>query len=83
MYNERMMVEKITIRHTTSSKTGAYPMGEGMIFLSDTLQPLEQTDAFRNFSLESYQTWKEERLKDPRPLRANEPVAYFQFDENL
>jgi hypothetical protein len=35
--DSRMMVEKVTIRTQTSSKTGAYPLGEGMIFLSDTM----------------------------------------------
>ena len=37
MYHERMFIDKITIRNTISSKTGAYPMGEGMIFMSDTM----------------------------------------------
>lgn len=58
-------------------------MGEGMIFLSDTLQPFDQTDAFNKFTLQDYNQWKDQRMKDPRPLRANEPVAYFQLDENL
>jgi hypothetical protein len=33
----RMQVDKVTIRTLLSSKTGAYPLGEGMIFLSDTM----------------------------------------------
>lgn len=44
-------------------------MGEGMIFLSDTLQPHEQTDAFNKFTLNDYNEWKKERAKDLRPLR--------------
>lgn len=44
-------------------------MGEGMIFLSDTLQPHEQTDAFNKFTLNDYTEWKKERAKDLRPLR--------------
>ena len=73
----RIQVDRVTIRTPLNSQTGAYPMGEGMIFLSDTLQPQEQTDAFNKFTLNDYTEWKKERLKDLRPLRQNEPVAYF------
>ena len=52
-------------------------MGEGLIFLSDTLQPLEVASAFRKMDLDMYNKWKEEREKDARPLRSCEPVAYF------
>jgi hypothetical protein len=37
MNGERITLEKVTITTQTSSKSGAYPMGEGMIFLSDTI----------------------------------------------
>jgi hypothetical protein len=47
----RMNIQKVTIRTLANSKTGAYPLGEGMIFLSDTLQPFDQIDAFRKFTL--------------------------------
>ena len=79
----KIMIEKITLRTLTISKTGAYPLGEGMIFLSDTLQPFEQLDAFNKFTLADYNAWKVDRAKDLRPMRANEPVAYFQCDENV
>jgi len=78
--NDRMNVSKISIRTPFTSKTGAYPLGEGLIFLSDTIQPFEQTDTFSYFTVKDYQVWKKERMKDPRPLRPNEPVAFFQFD---
>lgn len=78
-----MFVDKITIRTLLSSKTGAYPLGEGLIFLSDTLQPLEQVSAFTKFTHQDYNEWKKDRLKDSRPMRANEPAAYFEFDENV
>lgn len=35
--SKRILIDKITIRTPLSSQTGAYPLGEGMIFLSDTL----------------------------------------------
>jgi hypothetical protein len=35
--DQRMNIDKITIRTLLNSKTGAYPLGEGMIFLSDTM----------------------------------------------
>ena len=34
---KRIHVHKVTVRTPFSSLTGAYPLGEGMIFLSDTL----------------------------------------------
>jgi hypothetical protein len=55
---KRMIVDKVTISTPLTSKTGAYPLGEGMIFLSDTLQPFEQTDAFSKFTLKEYTDWK-------------------------
>lgn len=35
--DSRILVDKVTIRTLHTSKTGAYPLGEGMIFLSDTM----------------------------------------------
>lgn len=52
--NERIFVEKISIRTPTVSKSGAFPMGEGLIFLSDTLEHFENTDIFKSFKLEDY-----------------------------
>ena len=37
MDGEQMTVQKITIRVPQNTKTGVYPCGEGLIFLSDTL----------------------------------------------
>lgn len=81
--SERMFVEKISIKTPLASKTGAYPMGEGLIFLSDTLEHFENTAMFSSFKLEDYQNWRKQRVKDPRPLRPNEPVAFFRFDANV
>lgn len=79
---KRMLIDKVTIKSGISTKTGAYPLGEGLIFLSDTLQSFENIDAFRNFNLATYQQWKKDRAQDQRALRQHEPVGYFQFDEN-
>lgn len=38
---------------------------------------------FSKFTHKDYNEWKKERTKDLRPMRANEPVAYFEFDENV
>jgi hypothetical protein len=72
-----MNVQKITIRVPMSTKTGVYPLGEGLVFLSDTLQSFETANIFRNFELQHYMEWKEQRAKDSRPLRTFEPVAFF------
>jgi hypothetical protein len=72
-----MTVSKITIRVPQNTKTGVYPCGEGLIFLSDTLQAFEVANIFRNFELQHYTAWKQQRMKDARPLRPFEPVAFF------
>jgi hypothetical protein len=81
--NERMSIDKVCLRSQTRPKSGAFPVGEGLIFLSDTILPLEHTVSFNDFGLKEYQEWKDERMKDPRPLRADEPVAFFQFDAEI
>jgi len=35
--DQKVLIDKVTLRTLTISKTGAYPLGEGMLFLSDTL----------------------------------------------
>ena len=82
MDGDQMTVQKITIRVPQNTKTGVYPLGEGLVFLSDTLQAFEIANIFRNFELPQYTTWKEQRMKDSRPLRPFEPVAFFQLDSN-
>ena len=82
MNGEQMAVQKVTIRVPQNTKTGVYPLGEGLVFLADTLQSFEIADIFRNFELPQYTACKEQRMKDSRPLRPFEPVAFFQFDSN-
>jgi hypothetical protein len=76
-----MQVEEITIKSPITSKSGASPIGEGMIFLSDTLFSLENISAFTQFTKENYNEWRLNRAKDIYPLSENEPVAYFSFEE--
>lgn len=41
-FEEKLIyVDKVTVRTPFTSLTGAYPLGEGMIFLSNTLQPFD------------------------------------------
>jgi hypothetical protein len=75
-----MEIDKFTVKSQTNSKCGAYPIGSGLVFMSDTLQAFELTTSFHKFTLQDYQEWKNERMKDPTPLRHYEPVAYFEFD---
>lgn len=63
-----MNIDKITIRSQTNSKCGAYPVGSGIIFISDNLQAFELSSAFHKFTYQEYKEWKQERIKDPTPL---------------
>ena len=77
-----MNIEKVVLRSAPNTKSGAFPLGEGLIFLADTMQPLQQTNVFSKFKHADYIAWKEERLKeDSRPLRPEEPGGYFKYDE--
>jgi hypothetical protein len=46
------------------------------------MSTFELTYSFHRFSLQDYKQWRSERLKDPSPLKAHEPVAYFEFDSD-
>eukprot|EP00347_Sterkiella_histriomuscorum_P017580 403348792 len=80
LHGHKMNIEKFTIRSSTNSKCGAYPIGSGIIFISDHLQAFEHTLPFHKFTLQDYNDWKQLRLKDPTPLRPYEPVSYFEFE---
>ena len=75
-----MSVEKFVVRSTTASKSGAFPIGSGILFGADTMSAFEKTYPFHKFNKSDYQDWKSERMKDPTPLRPWEPIAYFEFD---
>lgn len=75
-----MNIDKFTVRSNATSKCGAYPIGSGIIFISDNLSSFEKTQPFHKFTLSDYNDWKQERMKDPTPLKPWEPVAYFEFD---
>lgn len=75
-----MNIEKFTVRSNVASKCGAYPIGSGIVFIADILAAFEKTTPFHKFTLQDYNDWKQERMKDSTPLKVYEPVAYFEFD---
>jgi len=75
-----MTVEKFTVRSTTVSKCGAFPIGSGIIFGADHLSAFDKTQPFLKFTKQDYHDWRQERVKDPTPLRQWEPIAYFEFE---
>jgi hypothetical protein len=76
-----MAIDKFTIRSELASRCGAYPVGRGLVFMSENLETLEMTRPFHKYTAEDYQQWRAKRMKDPRPLRPFEPVAFFEFDD--
>lgn len=83
LHGETMTIDQFTVRSQAASRCGAYPVGRGLIFMADSLESFEWTTPFHKFTAEDYAKWKQARLKDPRPLRPFEPVAFFEFDERL
>ena len=51
--------------------------------MADHLSAFELTSPFHKFSKADYDTWKQERVKDPSPHRPYEPVAYFEMDTDI
>ena len=78
-FGKRFIIDQFTVMSENSSQIGAYPMGAGILFISDTLAGLENTDPFHSFTLKDYVDWKDKRMYDPRPLQPYEPVGYFDF----
>lgn len=81
LHGETMSIDQFTVRSQAASRCGAYPVGRGLIFMADSLESFEWTTPFHKFTADDYSKWKQARLKDPRPLRPFEPVAFFEFDE--
>jgi hypothetical protein len=51
--------------------------------MADHLSAFELTTPFHKFTKLDYESWKQERLKDPSPHRPYEPVAYFEMDADI
>lgn len=58
MHGHKMNIEKFTVRSPLSSKSGAYPIGFGLIFVADYLEAFEHTQPFHRFSLQDYNEWR-------------------------
>lgn len=82
LQGHQMLIDKFTVRSNASSKCGAFPIGAGIIFTADHLAAFELTAPFHRFTFSDYKQWRQERLKDPTPLRSYEPIAYFEMDSD-
>jgi hypothetical protein len=49
-----IVVEKFTVRSMFQSKSGAFPIGAGIIFGADNMQAFEKTTPFHKFSRTEY-----------------------------
>jgi hypothetical protein len=54
IHSNTMIIEKVVIRSWIASRCGAYPVGRGLIFMSDNLDSLEMTKPFHKFTAETY-----------------------------
>jgi len=57
-----------------------FPIGQGLIFVGNSLEELIQTKAMTD---KEYQEWSKERAKLGLPLAPHEPVASFDMDGSL
>jgi hypothetical protein len=78
-FGRKFIIEKYIVMSDYSSQIGAFPMGSGIIFISDSLSALENTTPFHSFTSKDFKNWKEKRMLDPRPLEPYEPVGYFDM----
>jgi hypothetical protein len=72
-----MIIEKVTVRSQPNPRSGANPVGSGLIFLFDTMESFELTKPFWKMNKDEYNEWKSKRATDSRPLKPYEPVAFF------
>ena len=64
-----MQLDSFTVGSDISSWVGGYPVGQGIVFISNSLWALiEDTTPFHSFSENDYNKWRQERIKNPKPL---------------
>lgn len=49
-----MRIDKITVRSWTSARSGANPVGSGLVFIADNMEQFERTGPFLKFTSEDY-----------------------------
>jgi hypothetical protein len=54
----KMNIDKITVRSQINSKCGAYPVGAGIVFMSDNLKAFEHSTPFHRYTATEYNEWK-------------------------
>lgn len=82
-FGKWFIIDQFIVMSDNSSQIGAYPMGAGILFISDTLAGLQNTDPFHSFTFKEYLEWKNKRMFDPKPLQPYEPVGYFDFGSSV
>jgi hypothetical protein len=57
-HNQLMTIEKVTVRSQPNPRSGANPVGSGLIFLFDTMEAYELTRPFSKMNKDEYNEWK-------------------------
>lgn len=78
-FGKKFIIDKYIVMSENFSQIGAFPMGSGIIFISDSLKALENTTPFHSFTHKDFKEWKKKRALEQRPLESYEPIAYFDM----
>ena len=82
-FGKKFIIDQYIVMSENSSQIGAFPMGAGLLFISDSLAALENSTPFHEFTMNDFKEWREKRIYDPRPLEPYEPVAYFDMGNSV
>ena len=75
-------MSKVRIGSGMKNSNCGFPIGSGLIFLSDTLDELQHSSYFSQMELVEYQRWRKLRASYNEPIQAWEPVGCFEFNTN-
>ena len=54
VHGHQMRIDKITVKSWHSARSGANPVGSGLVFIADSMESFERTGPFLKFSGEDY-----------------------------
>jgi hypothetical protein len=74
-------LQQIVFKSAINKTNKGFPVSEGLIFTSNSLQDLGQAKLFSKFKKADYEKWLEQ--KGNAQIMDHEPVAYFDVEEKL
>lgn len=81
-FAKRMCVEEVVVGSALKNQNLGFPIGSGLIFVSDTVEQLRESAHFAEMDMEEYKQWRKTRTRIEQEFQAWEPVGCFEFTTN-